>query len=53
MTISELVALAENKLATLTRQRDAAWQMGDASALAACESQIAETEQTLAKLRSL
>lgn len=53
MTISELVALTENRLATLALQRNAAWQTGDASALASCESQIAETEQTLAKLRSL
>jgi hypothetical protein len=53
MTISELVALTENKLATLARQRDAAWQAGDTAALAACDAQIAETEHTLAKLRSL
>jgi hypothetical protein len=53
MTIHELIALTENRLATLTRQRDAAWQMGDASALAVADAQIAETENTLAKLRSL
>lgn len=53
MTVNELIALAENRLATLARQRDAAWQSGDTAALAACDAQIAETEQTLAKLRSL
>jgi hypothetical protein len=53
MTINELIALIENKLATLALQRGVAWQTGDATALAACDSQIAETEHTLAKLRSL
>ncbi len=50
MTISELIALAQARLAYLNNRMATATMVGDASAMAALEQSIAETEDTIARL---
>jgi len=50
MTIDELIALARARLAHLNNRMATATSIGDASAMAALESAIAETEDTIARL---
>jgi hypothetical protein len=53
MKIAELVALARSRLARLNAQRIEAEGAGDVALLLAIDAQIADTEITLVKLRSL
>lgn len=53
MTIQELLDLAQNKLATLSRQRDHAWAQGDSAHVALLDERIATTQGTIAALEGL
>jgi hypothetical protein len=53
MTIPDLIALAHARLANLTAQRTSAASLGDAVRIAALDTEIAETEATLAALREI
>jgi hypothetical protein len=53
MKIAELIALATSRLARLNMQRGEAASVGDVALLLVLDPQIAETEATLARLRSL
>ena len=53
MKIDELIALAAARLARLNVQRGDAERAGDVAVMTALEPQIAETEATLRRLRSL
>jgi hypothetical protein len=50
MTIAELIALAQARLAHLNNRMASATAAGDASGMAALESAIDETEDTIARL---
>jgi hypothetical protein len=51
--IEELITLVERRRAHLTQLKASAEMLGDLNSLTHLEEQIAETEATLAKLRSL
>ena len=53
MTIQELLDLARNKLATLTRQREYCWSQGDAAMVASLDESIATTQITITSLEGL
>jgi hypothetical protein len=53
MSISDLIRLAQNRLATLNSARATADRDGDADRVAALDTEIAETEATLAALRGI
>lgn len=53
MTLGEIVQLLANRLATLNIARSNAFALGDADRVAAIETEIAETEDTLARIRAL
>ena len=53
MTIQELLDLARNKLATLTRQREHAWAQGDSALVSTLDARIATTEDTIEALEGL
>lgn len=53
MTIQELIDLAKNKLATLSRQRDHAWSQGDSALVASLDAKIATTENTIEALEGI
>jgi hypothetical protein len=53
MTISDLISLALARLANLTAQRTSAASLGDAVRIAQLDTEIAETEATLAALRGI
>jgi hypothetical protein len=51
MSISDLIRLAQNRLATLNSARATADRDGDADRVAALEAEIVKTEETIATLR--
>jgi len=53
MTVSDLIRLMTNKLATLNGQRTTAVVHGDVELLIALDAQIAETQATLDQLKTL
>lgn len=53
MTVSDLIRLMTNKLATLNGQKTTASVHGDVEQVIALEAQIAETQATLDQLKSL
>lgn len=53
MTVSDLIRLMTNKLATLNGQRTTAVVHGDVELLVALDAQIAETQATLDQLKTL
>jgi len=53
MTIQELLDLARNKLATLSRQRENAWLQGDSALVASLDEKIVTTQATIAALEGL
>jgi hypothetical protein len=53
MTISQLIELAEKRLAYLAFHRSAAASIGDVEAISRFDAEITTTEQTLASLRSI
>lgn len=53
MTISDLIRLAEARLATLNGAHTTAARAGDTQRLAQLDAEIAETTATLAALRTL
>lgn len=53
MTITELIELAQNRIAALEKTRAAAWSSGDVTGVAQADQQIAETQTTLAALQTL
>jgi hypothetical protein len=53
MTISDLITLALARLANLTAQRTSAVTLGDVARIAQLDTEIAETEVTLAKLKAV
>lgn len=53
MSISDLIRLAQNRLATLNSARATADRDGDADRVAALDTEISETEATLAALRGI
>lgn len=53
MTISDLITLAQNRLATLNGARASAVATGQDERIASLDAEIAETEATLAQLRSI
>jgi len=52
MTIPDLIALVEARLARLAQHRATAVALGDVSGLAVIEAEILETETTLTALRA-
>lgn len=53
MTISDLIRLAEARLATLNSSHTTASRAGDTQRLAQIDAEIADTAATLAALRTL
>lgn len=53
VTITELIQLANNRLAHLAINRNLAVDRGDAAELAFIEAEIAVTQETLAKLQAI
>lgn len=53
MKIEELITLAENKLMALNQSIATATAKGDTAALAALETEAAETQATLDDLRTI
>jgi hypothetical protein len=53
MTINELIGYAESRLTTLNQMRNTAVQQGNLDFIARIDDEIAQTEGTLVKLRSL
>jgi len=53
MTISQLIQLANNRLAHLALHQTLAIDRGDATELASIEAEIAVTQETLAKLQAI
>lgn len=53
MTILELIALATKRLAHLSQQRSQAETIGDVTTMAQLDDVIAQTEDTVARLRTL
>jgi hypothetical protein len=53
MTITELIQLANNRLAHLAFHQTLAIDRGDAVELASIEAEIAVTQETLAKLQAI
>ena len=53
MKLSDLITLAQNRLATLNGARASAVATGQDDRIAALDAEIAETEATLAQLRSI
>lgn len=51
MTISDLITLAQNRLATLNGARATAVALGQDDRIAALDAEIADTEATLEQLR--
>lgn len=53
MTLSDLVSLAQARLVFLGQLRTAAARIGDVVRVAECDTEIAQTTDTLAQLQSL
>lgn len=53
MTVSDLIRLMTNKLATLNGQKTTATVHGDVELVVALDAQIAETQATLDQLKTL
>jgi hypothetical protein len=53
MTVIDLITLAQARLAALNTAMATALALGDAASIASLDAEIAETEATLAALRSL
>jgi hypothetical protein len=53
MTIQELIELVSRRLAYFSQLRTSASHLGDAAQVASLDTQIAETEATLAQLKTL
>lgn len=53
MTLDDLIKLAQNRLASLERMREACWASGDAAGVAQADAQIAQTQFTLQRLHTL
>ena len=53
MTISDLIMFAANRAALLSQQRDVAVFQGNVERIEKLDAEIAETQNTLDKLRSL
>ena len=53
MGISDLIQMAQARIAYLSQQRVTALVTGDIDAVARIETELAETEATLAALRAL
>ena len=53
MTITELVTIVTNRLASLHQARSHAVAVGDVSRVSAVDAEVVETETTLAQLQSL
>ncbi len=53
MSISDLIRLAQNRLATLNNAWATADRDGDDARIAQLDTEIAETEVTLAKLKAV
>lgn len=53
MKITELITLAENKLAALNNQMSYAVEVGEIDEIARIEGQVTETQTTLDQLRSV
>lgn len=53
MKISELIVFLQSRLSTLNNARASAVAMGQIDRIAYLDSEIAETETTLAQLRSI
>jgi hypothetical protein len=53
MSISDLIRLAQNRLATLNSARATADRDGDADRVAQIEAEIVKTEETISTLRRI
>ena len=53
MSISDLIRLAQNRLATLNSARATADRNGETDRVSTLDAEIAETEATLATLREI
>lgn len=53
MTISELIAMCERRIVNLTGLRTTHVALGDMEAVARVDDEVAQTETTLAQLRTL
>lgn len=53
MTIDQLIQMAERRIAHLSESRIAAERIGDVDAVSRIDTDIAETQATLSKLRTL
>ena len=53
MTINELIEMLRKRIAHMTMTRAQAAQLGDVARVAALDTEISETEATLAQLESL
>jgi hypothetical protein len=53
MTIPDLIQMAQARVAYLSQQRTTAVALGDVEAVARLDTELAETEATLATLRAL
>ena len=51
MTLDELIELTAARLGTLGVQRTQAWQQGDAASVQRLDAEIAQTQDTLRRLR--
>jgi hypothetical protein len=53
MTVQQLIQLAQNKLTTLQQSRQWAWEAGNAESVSSLDIEIAQTQDTLARLQTL
>lgn len=53
MTINDLLQLARNKLLTLQRSRESAWNSGNVKAIAAIDEEVETTQETISALETL
>jgi hypothetical protein len=53
MTVEDLMQMVSRRLVHLSQVRNAADALGDVARVAELDAEIAQTEQTLAQLRSL
>ncbi len=53
MTLEDLVTLAQAKIASLEKQRETAVRIGDTELLERTDTELSQTYETAAKLRSL
>ena len=53
MTVQQLIQLTQNRLTNLQQSRQWAWDAGNAESVGSLDVEIAQTEDTLARLRTL